>query len=450
MQTALRHCEDYACTPEHWRLSAERRIRAAVLARALRMPPPGVPDETWRRVPAASFETGSLSPEGFDCIGCGAEYGESGSPVRDSGEQRSNPARAVMIGPETEDSRSVRRYEEFTEAFESAVKKKEGSRIERPNNVWENRLSALNRALSPNVIWIEIPPDSEGALDLSIRLKNGPAETALPFLCIDAGAGSRCVLTLHLEHGGGKGGPCIAGMQILGRAGSRLKFLSMQNGTAAASGFMRETAVLLEDALLERDLVSAGGAPSVCEQRFLLTGRAAAVTVRGVSVIGKQEQSYNRVSAEHYAPHTRSVIEMKSLAAEGGYGYFNGVIMMPRGCTRSEGHERYHSLLLDAASRAEALPQLEVVENDVECSHASVMDSLRPEDIYYLGSRGLDAEKARELLLSSFLRSSLKRMPSAADSRERYMRIRAFIERTGGIRIDEPDWTGEGDERRHD
>jgi Fe-S cluster assembly scaffold protein SufB len=104
----------------------------------------------------------------------------------------------------------------------------------------------------------------------------------------------------------------------------------------------------------------------------------------------------------------------------------------------------HHALLPDQASRTESLPQLEVVENDVECSHASIIDTLRPEDLYYLQSRGIGPEEARRLLLSSFIRAALKRMPSAAYKPRRLKLIRDLIAGACGIRVNEADWSGTG------
>jgi len=70
-------------------------------------------------------------------------------------------------------------------------------------------------------------------------------------------------------------------------------------------------------------------------------------------------------------------------------------------------------LLLSPQSRIESLPELEIVENDVSCSHGSTVTELDPESRYYLESRGISREDTRVLLTSAFTDQLRSRMPGA-------------------------------------
>ena len=90
-----------------------------------------------------------------------------------------------------------------------------------------------------------------------------------------------------------------------------------------------------------------------------------------------------------------------------------GTIKIPQGAYQSSGHESHRSLLLSPQARVESLPELEIVENDVSCSHGSTITELDAEARHYLESRGISREDSHALLTAAFADQLRSKMPGA-------------------------------------
>jgi Fe-S cluster assembly protein SufD len=104
----------------------------------------------------------------------------------------------------------------------------------------------------------------------------------------------------------------------------------------------------------------------------------------------------------HDAPHTHSTELYKGVLQDDARGVFTGRILVEpnvRGCTTRQENP---NLLLSPKARVESRPQLEIRNNDVKAYHGATVGRLSPEAIFYLRSRGLDADHARRLLTGAF------------------------------------------------
>ncbi|OGH64559.1 MAG: hypothetical protein A2821_01050 [Candidatus Magasanikbacteria bacterium RIFCSPHIGHO2_01_FULL_41_23] len=113
---------------------------------------------------------------------------------------------------------------------------------------------------------------------------------------------------------------------------------------------------------------------------------------------------------EHLAPNTHSIMETKGVLDDHSRAAMRSLIKiypMMNGCT---GHERADTLLLSNDAHIDAVPDLEISNNDVQCTHAVTTTRLNPEKLFYLTGRGLDEDEARKLLVDAHLNSILEKL----------------------------------------
>jgi len=102
------------------------------------------------------------------------------------------------------------------------------------------------------------------------------------------------------------------------------------------------------------------------------------------------------------APHCRSSQVHKCIVGGRGRAVFNGKIVVPQAAQMTDAAQISRNLLLSSKARIDTKPQLEIVADNVKCSHGATVSQLSGEDVFYLQSRGLDAHQAKDLLIRAF------------------------------------------------
>jgi Fe-S cluster assembly protein SufD len=106
--------------------------------------------------------------------------------------------------------------------------------------------------------------------------------------------------------------------------------------------------------------------------------------------------------------------EYRGIASGRGRGAFNGRIDVHPTARGANASQSSRNLLLTPLAEINARPQLEIQTDDVQCRHGATTGTLDPEQLFYLGSRGIDAKSARALLTFAFCRDLVGRVPVAA------------------------------------
>jgi hypothetical protein len=112
----------------------------------------------------------------------------------------------------------------------------------------------------------------------------------------------------------------------------------------------------------------------------------------------------------HYANDSGSDVIMRGVAQDSSRTEFHGHVGVERSGRGSRSSLEQQILLLDRKARAEASPVLEILNNDVECSHSAAVRQLEDEKLFYLMSRGLGRDTAKKTMVMGFLRSAMNRI----------------------------------------
>jgi len=130
-------------------------------------------------------------------------------------------------------------------------------------------------------------------------------------------------------------------------------------------------------------------------------------------LIGKQEQKLTlKINIIHAAPSTTSEVIIKAALSENAQIDINGMIRILPGAKNSNAWLATHILLSENA-KGQAIPGLEILENDVKAGHAITISQVSDLEVFYLMSRGLADKKARELVVGGFLQDMIQRFPNS-------------------------------------
>ncbi|MDH5721129.1 MAG: SufD family Fe-S cluster assembly protein [Spirochaetia bacterium] len=111
----------------------------------------------------------------------------------------------------------------------------------------------------------------------------------------------------------------------------------------------------------------------------------------------------------HKESHSRSSLEFNMALLEHAYAVFSANIKIPENTVSCAAHQSNKNIILSENSRADAIPRLEILTEEVEASHGSATGELSDEELFYLTSRGLDEKEAKHLLLLGFFEDILQK-----------------------------------------
>lgn len=139
------------------------------------------------------------------------------------------------------------------------------------------------------------------------------------------------------------------------------------------------------------------------EYVFSLTKPGVELTVQGVFETADTEAKTVEVVIHHQAPHTKATTTLKGVARDASQIKFVGRIIIDEKCGDSNSFLTERILLLSDKAKAEAIPELEILADDVKCSHAASVSNIPDEHLFYLMSRGLSRPQAEALIVEGFL-----------------------------------------------
>lgn len=145
--------------------------------------------------------------------------------------------------------------------------------------------------------------------------------------------------------------------------------------------------------------------------KIILEGKGASVKFLGL-LLGKESQSLKlNITVFHKGENTKSEVIIKSALQDTASVYFDGLIKIEKGAKGTNAWLAAHLLLLSPKARGIAVPNLEILENDIKAGHAATVGRINELELFYLMSRGIPEDKAKHLIIGGFLDSILKQFP---------------------------------------
>ena len=129
-------------------------------------------------------------------------------------------------------------------------------------------------------------------------------------------------------------------------------------------------------------------------------------------VLGKKDQIFDQRTAQHHvAAHCSSNLLSKNILRDQSKSIFSGLIEVAEGAQHSNALQTNRNLLLSDEAEANSLPGLEILANDVKCTHGATTSAIDEDEIFYLQSRGIDKKVAENLIALGFIEEIIDQIP---------------------------------------
>jgi len=165
-----------------------------------------------------------------------------------------------------------------------------------------------------------------------------------------------------------------------------------------------------KDAILNRFIMDIGGK---LNKRFFsanLDEIGGQAWISGVYLLKDGQRYIYDTHQNHLASDTRTDLLFRGVLEGCSSAQWKGNIFINQGIRGADGYQMNNNLLLSDNSRAESLPSLDILSDDVKCSHGATMSSIDPDQLFYLQSRGVNTNSAANLVKAGFIESAIDRI----------------------------------------
>jgi len=153
--------------------------------------------------------------------------------------------------------------------------------------------------------------------------------------------------------------------------------------------------------------------------------------------LGIDDQVHDfRTLQYHHGPRTRSELLFTGAVADRARSVYSGLIRIERGAHGADAFQTNHNLVLSEGAHADSVPNLDIDENDVRCSHASTVGPIDEEQRYYLETRGIEPSVAERLIVLGFFSDLAARAPFEGVGRFLFDAVRQRL--SGRLPADRP------------
>tara|TARA_Y100001968_G_scaffold333945_1_gene401604 strand:+ start:16912 stop:18150 length:1239 start_codon:yes stop_codon:yes gene_type:complete len=147
------------------------------------------------------------------------------------------------------------------------------------------------------------------------------------------------------------------------------------------------------------------------EPHILQVKGKAKTTLNGLQISTDKQELSTYSSVRFQGPEGELSQLNKSSANKNSHALFNGAIQVPKIAQRTQAAQLSRNLILSKRARINTKPELEIVADDVRCTHGATVSQLQEEELFYLRSRGIRSDQAASLLLEGYYQEILRKLP---------------------------------------
>jgi Fe-S cluster assembly protein SufD len=298
-------------------------------------------------------------------------------------------------------------------------------------------LVRLNDAYHPDAVLLDVPDGVTVPLPfLIVHWCDQNSSAAFPRAAIRLGANAAAsVVEVYASPEGSGHFLVVPVTELAAGNGAQLSYVSLQNLNDEAWSVARVAASGAQDATLRMFTIGLGGAYDRIRADVCAAGKGAHSEILS-AYLGNGTQVHDvRTLQDHAAPRTNSELLCQGAVAGTSRSVYSGLIRVHRGAVRTDARQTNHNLVLDEGAHADSVPNLDILENDVKCSHASTVGPIDEDQRYYIESRGVSPDVAEGLIVRGFFDAIIDRGPIPAVTPLLQQAVHARLDRALDARL---------------
>jgi Fe-S cluster assembly protein SufD len=272
----------------------------------------------------------------------------------------------------------------------------------------ENVFTARNAAEWAGGAFVYVPAGVKVEAPIVLSAIQATADSALNWrvlVVLEEGA----VAEVWEQYASTEAGLFTTVVELVVGENANLRFVSAQGLDEGSWIFGTQRAKVASHGKLDWVVLGFGAANGKIFQNTILEGEGSEGKVTGAyALTGRQHLDFD-TTQEHAAAHCVSDLAFRGILAGRSSAVWRGMIKVDRDAQQTDAFQESRNLLLTKKAHADAIPGLEILANDVRCTHAAAIAQIDPEQLFYLRTRGLTHDVAARLVIEGFLAELVER-----------------------------------------
>lgn len=279
----------------------------------------------------------------------------------------------------------------------------------------ENKFSAFNKAFWNKGIFVYVPRNIQLAIPLYSHLGlEGQRWGVFPYSLIILEDNSKVILVDDYSSTDQRSSSFSNALsEVYLKPNSHLTYVNLQRWGQEVHHFFRQRARLESKAHLTTLTVNLGASVTRSDIETVLAGPGAFSYMFGLAIASQNQYFEQHTRQTHIAPQTTSDLLFKTALFDRSSAIFSGLIQIAKDAQRSDAYQANRNLLLSEKAKVDTLPKLEILANDVRCTHGATVGPIDREQFFYLTSRGIPEKEAKTLIVEGFFEEVLGRISRA-------------------------------------
>jgi Fe-S cluster assembly protein SufD len=278
----------------------------------------------------------------------------------------------------------------------------------------QDKFAALHTALWSGGVFLYVPEGVtiEQPVHVVYRL-DAPGAAALGHTLIVAerGANARYIEEFHSDEAQAHQALHSGVIEVAVGEEAKVEFTSMQEWGRNVYSFATRYATVDKGGLMHWVIGEVGAKLIKAHAETQLLGSGAKTLTRGICFTDADQHYDNTSNTHHAAEDTFGDILFKGALRDVSRLGFEGIIKVDQGAQRTDSYLSMHTLFLSEGAKANSIPGLEILADDVRCSHGATVGTVQEEQVFYLMSRGIDRIEAEKLIVGGFFEPVIEEMP---------------------------------------
>ncbi len=273
--------------------------------------------------------------------------------------------------------------------------------------------AALGAALRSGGAFVHVPDGVEAAVPIRLfQWLDGAGQLAAPRNVIVLGRNARATIVEEELSDAADGIAFhLGGTEVYLGDDAKLVFGTLQEWGDHVYHYSNQRARVGRGAELQWIQTVLGGRMVKTNSYFDLTGPGGQAFVHGFMFGDGRQQFHFHTLQRHLSDHCTSDLLIKGCLKDRARSVYQGLIQVAEGAQRTDAYQANRNLVLSDTARADSIPGLEILANDVRCTHGATIGNVDAEQMYYLMARGLPRNEAQRLIVEGFFAPVIDRIP---------------------------------------
>ncbi|MGH8047848.1 MAG: Fe-S cluster assembly protein SufD [Chthoniobacterales bacterium] len=283
--------------------------------------------------------------------------------------------------------------------------------MSQPVELGSHKYAQLHKAQLAAGVLVYVPKNTEIALPIELfHWVEGENSSVFPHTLIVLGDNAKATVIDHFKSAdGARAFACGINDFHLSR-GSQLTYVAVQDWSLDTLAFHLNSTVVERDATSTALLCNFGGRHIRGESFSKLAGEGSRSVMLSINMADGDREIDQRTFQDHAAKHATSDLLYQNVLDDTARTIFAGIIRVEAGEAHTDAYQKVRNLLLSDNAEAVSMPGLEILNDDVRCSHGATSSGLDDEELFYMEARGIRRKAAARLIVAGKFNSILERV----------------------------------------